>query len=62
MYGLNGARKEIYESYMKVVNELMSAIHFGTMYNENLPHLSYIFCNPEHLGGDLKTMLLYKNG
>ena len=44
MYGLNGARKEIYESYMKVVNELMSAIHFGTMYNENLPHLSYSFC------------------
>ena len=32
-YGLNGVCKEIYDSYMKVVNEFMSAIHFWAMYN-----------------------------
>ena len=33
VYGLNGACKEIYDSYMRVVNEFMSAIHFWNMYN-----------------------------
>ena len=33
VYGLNGACKEIYDKYVKVINEFVSAIHFCTIYN-----------------------------
>ena len=57
VYGLNGACKEIYYSYMKVINEFIIAIHFWTMYNQNLPQLSNIFCEPERLGEELKAIV-----
>ena len=34
----------------------MSAIRFQTIAKGNLPHLSYIFCKPEPLGEEFKTV------
>ena len=34
----------------------MSAIRFQTTTEGNLPHLSYILCNPEPLGTEFKTV------
>ena len=40
----------------------MSEIRFGVKAKENLPHLSYIFCKPEQLGKDIKTVACYVIG
>ena len=47
---------------MKVGDESMSAIFFCTTVKGNLPHLSYIFLDPELLGTDLNTVACYVTG
>ena len=49
IYGFNEAYSNIAASYLKVRDESMSAMQFSTTSKEDLPHLSYIFCNPEPL-------------
>ena len=55
IYGFNDAFKNKHASYLRVGDDTMSAIHFQTIVNENLPHLSYIFRNPESMGMEFKT-------
>ena len=52
----------IANSYLNVGDESMSAIHFLTMANRNLPHLSYIFRKPKPLGTEFKTVACYVTG
>ena len=56
IYGLNTACKNIAASYLKVGDESMSAISFCTTEKGNLLHFSYIFCKPEPLGIEFKTV------
>ena len=46
----NAACKNIDASFLRVGDEFMSEICFWTTAKGNLPHLSYIFRNPEPLG------------
>ena len=55
-YGFNTACKNIAASFLKVGDELMSAIQFRTTAKGNLPHLSYIFWKPEPLSTEFKTV------
>ena len=48
--GFNTACKNITASFLKVGDQSMSAIRFQTKAKGNLPHLSYIFRNPEPPG------------
>ena len=43
-------------SYLKVGDESMSAIKFCTTPKGDLPHLSYIFLNPEPLGTEFNMV------
>ena len=52
----NIACKYIAASFLKVGDESMSAIRFWTTAKGNLPHLSYIFGNPEPLSTEFKTL------
>ena len=54
--GFNTACKNIAASCLKVGDESMSAIRFRTTAKGNLPHLSYIFRNPEPLSTKFKTV------
>ena len=54
--GFNVACTNTAVSYLKVGDESMSAIGFHTTSKGDLPHLSYIFCNPEPLGMEFKTV------
>ena len=47
---------------MKVEDEFMSAICFRTTEKGNLPHLSYILCKPEPLGGYFKIVVYSVTG
>ena len=48
--GFNKTCNNIAATYLKVGNESMSKIRFRKMAKRNLPHLSFIFHNPESLG------------
>ena len=52
---LNDACNKIAAFYLKVVDELMSAIRFWNTRKGELSHLSYIFHKPEPLGTEFKT-------
>ena len=54
--GFNTEFNNIAASFLKVGYESMSAIRFRTTAKGNLPHLSYIFCKPEPLGVEFKTV------
>ena len=54
--GFNDACSNIVASYIKVRDESMSTIIFRTTSKGSLPHLSYIFRNPELLGTEFKTV------
>ena len=56
IYGFNEACSNISESCLKVGDESMSVIRFFTMLKGGLSHLSYIFCKPEPLGTEFKTV------
>ena len=56
IYGFNEARNNIASSSLKVGYESMSAILFWTTTKGNLPHLSYIFREPEQLGTEFRTV------
>ena len=58
--GLNWAFNNIAASYIKVEYESMSAIRFHTTSKGDLPNLYYIFCNPETLETEFKTVICYK--
>ena len=60
--GFNAACKNIAASFIKVGDESTSAIRFRMPAKGNLPHLSYIFRNPEPLGKDFKTVACYVTG
>ena len=49
-------------SYMRVVNEYMIMICFGTIVKDNLPHFSYILRNPEPLGIEFKIVAFSVTG
>ena len=53
----NNAFKNISASYLRVGDESMSGIRFCTTVNIIFPHLSYIFCKPEPLGIEFKTVI-----
>ena len=57
--GFNTACNNIAASFLKVGDELMSAIRFWTTAKGNLPHLSYIFCKTELLGTEFNTVAYY---
>ena len=59
IYGFNEACENIAASYLKVGDDSMSAIRFWTTAKWDLPHLSYIFRNPEPLGTDFNTVACY---
>ena len=50
--------KHLFDGFnnLKVGDESMSAIWFRTTAKGNLPHLSYIFRNPEPLGTEFNTV------
>ena len=50
------ACKNIDASYLRVGNESMSAIRFKTTAKGDLPHVSYIFRNPEPMGTEFNTV------
>ena len=52
----NEALKNIAHSFLKVRDDSISAIRFRTTAKGKLPHLSYIFHNPEPLGTKFKTV------
>ena len=54
--GFNESCKNTTASYLKVEDEFMIEIRFRTIENGNLPHLSYIFCNPDPLGSEFNTL------
>ena len=54
--GFNTACNNIAASFLKVGDELMSAIRFRTTEKGNLPHLSYIFQKLDPLGNEFKTV------
>ena len=54
--GFNGACSNISSIYLKVRDESMSAMRLCTIPKGDLPHLSYIFCKPEPLGTEFKTV------
>ena len=54
--GLNESCNILYNSYCKVGNYSMSEIRFWNTVNGDLPHLSYIFLNPEPLGTEFVTV------
>ena len=54
--GFNMACKNIAAIFLKVGYESTSAIRFRTKAKGNLPHFSYIFCKPEPLGTEFKTV------
>ena len=56
IYGFNETCKNTSDIYLEVGNESVSVIRFCTKEKGNSPHLSYIFCKPEPLGTELKTM------
>ena len=56
IYGFNKACSNIAASHLKVRDESMSAIQFRTTSKGDLPHLSYISCNPEPLGAEFNTV------
>ena len=56
IYGFNKACSNIATSYIKVRDNSTSAIRFRTMLKGDLPHLSYIFRNPELLGMEFKAV------
>ena len=56
IYCFNVARNNIAESSLNVGDDSMSVIRFCTKTKGNLPHLSYIFCKPEPLGAEFKTV------
>ena len=56
IYGFNESCKNIAVIYLKIGDDSMVVIRFQTTYKGNLPHLSYIFRNPEPLGTEFKTM------
>ena len=60
--GFNTACKNIAASFLKFGDESMSAICFRTTAQGNLPHLSYIFRNPEPLGTEFKIVVFYVTG
>ena len=62
IYGFNGVCKNIAVSYLKVGGESMSAICSQTTAKGNLPHLSYIFHKPKHIGTEIKTGVWYVTG
>ena len=60
--GFNSACKSITAEFLKLGDELMSAIRFRTMAKGNLLHLSYIFRKPEPLGTEFKTVACSATG
>ena len=54
--GFNTACKNIAASFLKLGDELMSAIRFRTTAKGHLLHLSYIFQKPEPLSTEFKTV------
>ena len=52
----NTACKNIAARFLKLGDELMSAIRLRTMVKGNFPPLSYIFRQPEPLGTEFKTV------
>ena len=60
--GFNTACKNIAASFLKVVDESMSAIRFRTTAKGNLPHLSDIFRKPEPIGTEFKTIACSATG
>ena len=60
--GFNATCNNINASFLKVGDESMSAINFRATANRNLSHLSYIFCKPDPLGTDFKTVSCYITG
>ena len=54
--GFNTECKNIATSFLKVGDELMSAIWFRTTTKGHLPHLSYIFHKPDPLSTEFKTV------
>ena len=62
IYGFNKACSNIAASYLKVGYESMSAIRFCTTSKGDLPHLSYIFRNPEPLGVEFNTVVFSVTG
>ena len=55
IYGFNEASSNIASSYIKVRDDSMIAIRFFTTSKGDLPHLSYIFQNPEPIGTEFNT-------
>ena len=55
-HGFYEACNNTASSYLKVGDESMSAIFFQKIAKGNLPHLYYIFHNPEPLGKEFKTV------
>jgi len=49
-------KKQVNASFMKVMDESMSAFHPQTWVTGNLPHLSFILRKPENLGTEFKVM------
>ena len=52
----------IASSYLKVDDESLSSIRFRNTVKGGLPHLSYIFFNPEPLGKEFNTVACYVTG
>ena len=60
--GLNESVKHIAASYLNVGDDSMSVVCFQTTAKGDLPHVSYIFLNPEPLGTYFKTVICYITG
>ena len=54
--GFNDAWNIISAIYLMVEDESTNTISFRMMVKGNLPHLYYIFCKPELLGTEFKTV------
>ena len=57
IYVFNKACSNTAASYLKAGDESVSAIQLQTMYKGKLPHLYYIFGNPELLGVEFKMVV-----
>ena len=54
--GFNETCNNISASYLKVGDDSTSAIRFRTTAKGDLPEFSYIYCKPEPLGKEFKTV------
>ena len=60
--GFDKLCNNIADSYLKVGNKSVGAIHFWNIPKGNLPHLPYTLLNPEPLGTNFNTVACYFNG